>query len=254
MNCHLYLTLIPEALIASMLSPEEFAIYYAVGESGKPNGQVLFIEIDSAFRNDFFQIERAITRCVPTSDGLPKNSVYISIYRVIENIPISAMGDLYYVTRDGRALRSSKVPSTINQDGLHFYSELAPVRPAVVSPLGPQGFLDLLMGHTDGFQGLPAIAFAELDLGELAQDPLNGAIKALPYENIEHLRRCLEEVKTKTILSKMFDLSGSGILSMRVVKNGVFVGNQKEGLFLYPMPSQKELKEKHYDWWRSANT
>ena len=140
MNYHLYLTLIPEALMASMLSPEEFAAYYATGESGKSNGQVLFIEINPAFRSDFFQIDKGITRCVPTADGLPKNSVYISIYRVLENIPISAMGDLYYVARDGRSLRTAKAASSKNEPGLHFYSELTPVRPAVVSPLGPKDF------------------------------------------------------------------------------------------------------------------
>jgi len=254
MNYHLYLTLIPEALIASMLNPEEFASYYAIGESGKSNGQVLFIEIDPAFRNDFFQIDKGLVRCVPTSDGLPKSSVYISIYRVLENIPISAMGDLYYVTRDGRTLRTAKTLAANNESGLHFYSELAPVRPAVVSPLGPLDFKSLLMGHSDSFQGLPAIAFVELRLGELATDPEKGAIADLPYENLEHLRRCLMEVKTKTVSSKMFDLSGSGILSFRVVKNGVFIGNKEEGLYLYPMPSPEELREKHRDWWRSANT
>lgn len=254
MNYHLYLTLIPEALIASMLNPEEFASYYAVGESSKSNGQVLFIEIDPAFRNNFFSIDSAIARCVPTLAGLPKNSVYISIYRVLEHVPISAMGDLYYVTRDGRALRSVKSPAANNESGLHFYSELAPVRPAVVSPLGPVDFKRLLMGRSDSFPGIPAIAFVELELGELATNPEEGAINDLPYENIEHLRRCLKEVKTKTVSSKLFDLSGSGILSFRVVKNGVFVGNRNEGLFLYPMPSSDELRENHYLWWRSANT
>lgn len=254
MNYHLYLTLIPEALIASMLDPEEFAAYYAVGERGKSNGQVIFIEIDPSFRNEFFQIDKGVARCVPTPEGLPKNSVYISIYRVLENIPIAVMGDLYYVTRDGRALRTSRIPSAENEGGLHFYSELAPVRPAVVSPLGPINFKDLLMGFCDGFKGLPAIAFIELKLGELATDPENGKINDLPYENIDHLRRCLVEVKTKTVLSKMFDLSGSGIMSFRVVKNGVFIGNINEGLFLYPLPSEEKLREEHHMWWRSANT
>ncbi|MHB1453259.1 MAG: hypothetical protein ACYCYM_04805 [Saccharofermentanales bacterium] len=254
MSYHLYLTLIPEALIASMLNPEEFATYYAIGERGKSHGQVLFIEIDPSFRNDFFQIEKGIARCIPNAQGQPKKSVYISIYRVLEHIPISAMGSLYYVTRDGRALQTEKVPSTNNEGGLHFYSELAPVRPAVVSPFGPLDFKDLLMGRREGFQGLPAIAFVELQLGELAADPGNGVVQDLPYENIEHLRRCLLEVKTKTVSSKMFDLSGSGILSFRVVRNGVFVGNQDEGLYLYPMPSSEELREKHHAWWRSANT
>ena len=254
MNYHLYLSLIPEALIASMLNPEEFASYYAVGEHDKPNGQAIFIEIDPAFRNKFFQIDKGIARCVPTADGLPKQSVYISIYRVLEHIPISAMGDLYFVTRDGRALKTSKTPAMNNESGLHFYYELAPVRPAVVSPLGPLDFNDLLMGRRDGFQGLPAIAFVELRLGELAVDPEGGVVHDLPYENMKHLRMCLKEVKTKTVSSKIFDLSGSGVFSYRVVKNGVFIGNLHEGLSLYAMPSPEELQAKHRMWWRSANT
>lgn len=254
MNYHLYLTLIPEALIASMLNPEEFATYYAIGERGKSSEQVLFIEIDPEFRNDYFQIESGIARCVPHEDGSPKHSVYISIYRVLEHIPISAMGSLYYVTRDGRALQVSKIPASNNEPGLHFYYELAPVRPAVVSPLGPLGFKNLMMGCEQNFKGLPAIAFVELRLGELAANPDSDVINDLPYENIEHLRKCLREVKKKTVSSKMFDLSGSGILSFRVVKNGVFVANKEEGMFLYPMPSPEELREKHYSWWRSINT
>lgn len=111
----------------------------------------------------------------------------------------------------------------MNDKGLHFYHELAPVRTAVVSPLGPMAFTDLLMGRRDGFQGLPAIAFAELELEGLASDPINGSASSLPYENLPHLRRCLDEVSVKHISSKLFDLSGTGILSFRVVKNGVFV-------------------------------
>ena len=254
MSYHLYLSLIPEALIASMLDPEEFASYYAVGEHDKRNGQVIFIEIDPSFRHEFFQIDKGVARCIPTADGLPKTSVYIAIYRVLEHIPLTAMGSLYYVTRDGRALKTTKVPARNNEYGLHFYSELAPVRPAVVSPLGPLDFKDLMMGSRDGFQGLPAIAFVELNLGELAADPGNGAAHELPYENMLHLRRCLLEVKTKTVLSKIFDLNGSGFFSYRVVKHGIFIGNQREGLALYAMPSVEELQTKHRAWWRSANT
>jgi hypothetical protein len=254
MNIHFYLTLIPEALIVSMLDPDEFAAYYAIGERGKSKGQVLFIEIDSSFRHDFFRIDEAVARCVPDKDGTPKSSVYVAIYRVLEHIPISAMQKLYYVTRDGRALGVSKEPTSLNDSGLHFYHELAPVRTAVVSPLGPKDFTELLMGRRDSFQGLPAIIFTELELEGLAADPIDGEGSSLPYENLPHLRRCLDEVLTKPISSKLFDLSGSGVLSFRVVKNGVFAGNSKEGLYLFPMPSQEELREKNRAWWRSANT
>ena len=42
MTIHFYLSLIPEALIASMLSPEEFGNYYAVGSKKKSRGQAMF--------------------------------------------------------------------------------------------------------------------------------------------------------------------------------------------------------------------
>lgn len=254
LNYHLYLTLIPETLVISMLNPKEFAAYYAIGERGKSSGQVLFIEIDPSFRHPFFKIDEGIARCIPESDGRPKSSVYIAIYRVLEHIPIAAMGNLYYVARDGRALSVSKTPASNNENGLHLYLELAPTRPAVVSSLGPLDFKNLMMGQHGSFQGIPSIAFAELNLGDLAVDPEDGATDDLPYENIPHLRNCLNEVKTKPIASKMFDLSGYRVLSFRVIKNGVYVGNADEGLCVYSIPPPDALRKHHYDWWRSINT
>ena len=57
MSKHLYLSLIPEALIASMLSPAEFGSYYAVGTTRKQRGQAMFIEIDLNFRHEHFHID-----------------------------------------------------------------------------------------------------------------------------------------------------------------------------------------------------
>lgn len=174
--------------------------------------------------------------------------------RVLEHIPLTAMGPLYFVARDGRSLGVSKIPTQLNESGLHLYFELAPTRPAVVSSLGPLDYLHLMMGRRDGFQGIPAIAFAELNLGRLSDDPEKGSGDDLPYENLPHLRSCLQDVKTKQIASKMFNLSGGQILSFRMVRHGVFVGNATEGLCLYPLPTMPELRRDHYDWWRSINT
>src|SRR5450756_985466 len=253
MHYYLYLSLFPEALIVSMLDPEKFASYYSVGQEGKATGQAVFIEIDPAFRSTFLPVEEGIARCIPNRDGSLKRSVYISIYRVLEHVPLSFMGDLYYVTRDGRALKVGKQPAMINDDSLHFYHELAPVRPAVVSTLGPLDFKELLMGTRGGFQGMPAAAFVELRLDELATNPENGDIHDLPYENIDHLRTCLSEVKNKDIASKIFDRSNPGVFPYRVVKNGIFICNTAEGMVLYPMPSDAELRDKYHSWWRSAN-
>jgi hypothetical protein len=38
----------------------------------------------------------------------------------------------------------------------------------------------------------------------------------------------------------------------RTIKSGIFVGNQ-DRLMYFPMPSQEDLRAKHYRWWRSAN-
>ena len=44
MSIHLYFSLIPEALIASMLTPEQFGQYYATGHKFKSKGQALFFD------------------------------------------------------------------------------------------------------------------------------------------------------------------------------------------------------------------
>jgi len=43
MTTHFYLSLLPEALIVSMLDPEEFGTYYAVGSAKKSRGQAMFL-------------------------------------------------------------------------------------------------------------------------------------------------------------------------------------------------------------------
>ena len=64
MTVHLYLSLVPEALIASMLTPEEFGAYYAVGTKKKSSGQAVFFEVDPEFRNKYFRINEGVSRCV----------------------------------------------------------------------------------------------------------------------------------------------------------------------------------------------
>ena len=251
MAIHLYLSLIPEALIASMLTPEEFGVYYAVGSEKKSRGQAIFFEVDSNFRSDFFDIQAAVERCVPHEDGSIKRSVYVSVYRVLENIPTKALLKMYITTNDGRTLALE--PGTIPQEseGLHLYREIAPVSPLVVSSLGPNDFYNLIVKDPISLVKVPAVCFTELRLGALAEDPVNGDRGDLPYQNIEHLRGCLADLKTKFVNTKMVDRTPANGIPYRTVKNGFFIGNQNNILY-YPLPSEKELVEKHYQWWRSA--
>ncbi len=253
MDIHLYLSVIPEALIASMLAPGEFGVYYALGTAKKSRGQAVFFEIDPAFRHDYFRIEEGVRRCVPHEDGSPKASIYISVYRVLEQTPLDVIQRLYLVTKDGRVLgleSSAEFPE--DTEGLHLYQEIAPVHPLVVSTLGPREFYDLIVKNPTSLLSLPAICFVELRLDELAEDPERGAVRDLPYSNIGHLRQCLIDLRTKIIHTKMVNRIQPASFPYRTIKSGVFVGNE-ERLLYFPLPSQEELRARHYRWWRSAN-
>jgi hypothetical protein len=253
MTVHLYLSLIPEALIASMLPPEEFGTYYAVGATKKQHGEAMFVELDPGFRNDFFRIDEGVESCVPHPDGSPKKSVYIATYRVLEHVPLSAMQQLYLVTAYGQTLGlmpSDQFPT--GEEGLHLYQELTPVTPLVVSRCGPQDFYQFLIKDPDSMVHLPAVAFVELQLGELADDPEYGALRDLPYDGIHHLRECLVELHNKRVHTKMVNRLQSPQFPYRTIKNGIFIGNQ-EGLLYFPLPPRQELRSNYYRWWRSAN-
>jgi hypothetical protein len=250
---HLYLSMIPEALIASQLTPEQFGVYYAVGSLKKARGQAIFLEIDPEYRHDELPIEEGLARCMPHEDGTPKRSVYISVYRVLEQVSLDAVLKLYLVTQDGRVLAVDAAEACPEDtDGLHLYQEIAPVHPLVVSSLGPRAFFDLIVKTPASLLTLPAVFFAELQLGELAENPEFGSVGNLPYSNMDHLRQCLVDLRTKLVNTKMVDRVSPASVAYRTLKTGFFLGNQDQ-LMCFPMPSQEELRNKHYRWWRSAN-
>lgn len=253
MDKHLYLSLMPEALIMSQLSPEEFGAYYAVGPELKTQGQAVFFEIDPSFRDPFFQIDLSLSLCIPHRNGKPKRSVYCAVYRVVEHIPVSALRKLYLVTKDGRTLgidRAAAVPE--DSGGLHLYHEIAPLHPLVVSTLGPHAFHSFFMGDTKKNIDVPALCWVECKLGELATNPEFGDVRDLPYENIDHLRSCLIQLKTKNVVTKIVDRLNPSSFAYRTIQTGIFYGAGKD-LAMFPLPSVDELKKNHYQWWRSAN-
>jgi len=253
MGTHLYLSMVPEALVASMLTPEEFGVYYAVGTEKKSRGQAIFFEIDPEFRHEDLPIEEGFKRCTPHEDGSPKRSVYITVYRALERIPLDAIRKLYLVTQDGRVLGVDPEPNIpADSAGLHLYQEIAPVHPLIVSTLGAVKFYDLIVKNPASLLTLPTVCFAELQLGELADNPEYGSVGDLPYTNIDHLRQCLVDLRTKTVHTKMVNRLSPAAFAYRTLKSGIFVGDA-EKLIFFPLPSQEELRAQHYRWWRSAN-
>lgn len=248
---YLYLSLIPQALVASMLPPEDFGSYYAVGRKLHVQGEAMFFELDPAFRSNDFPFNIIEEKCVPGPNGEPKESVYLGIYRVLSRIPVAALGDLFVVTGNGQTLRLQRKEYTADDSGkLHLYQEFCPITPMVASQLEPLEFCRFI---TDTSQPIhvPRIVFSELMLHELALDPANGRSDDLPYRELDHLRDCLQELKstgkqTKLVLKQI----NEGVL-YRMVEGGFYVGDQQEFAF-YAYPSPEELETVHRFWWRSA--
>ena len=261
MTVHLYFSLIPEALIASNLPPEQFGQYYATGSGFKSKGQCLFFEVDPTFRHPYFEIDTAFSRCVPAPDGTPKHSVYVSTYRVLEHLPLNALGKLYLTTAYGHTLgleRGSALPA--REKGLHLYQDLSPVNSLVVSNLDPHSFYESVTTKPTKFVRFPALVLVELRLDELATDPENGAAHDLPYDYLHHLREALMTLKPRqddsdeptTKDSKMVQRVHPLDFPYRMIKNGFFVGNGTDFAY-YPMLSYRDLRDNHNKWWRSAN-
>ncbi len=253
MTIHLYLSFAPEALIASMLPPDAFGDYFAVGSHKKKRGQAIFAELDPAFRHPFFRIDEGLARCVPHEDGAPKKSVFISPYRVLEHVPLNVLKKLYLVTAYGEVLGLERsVAVADDPDRLHLYQEIAPIHPLVVSTLNAVDFHHFITHDPQSLIHLPALCFAELRLGALASDPEYGNVEDLPYPFVPHLRECLLEVQHKEYHTKMVNRIQPVNFPYRVIKNGIFIGNQAD-LAYFPMPSREELRDQYYRWWRSAN-
>jgi hypothetical protein len=252
MTVHLYLSLIPEALIASMLSPEEFGVYYTVGYTKKQRGQAMFVELDPDFRHDAFRIEEGIARCVPHEDGRAKKSVYISTYRVLEHVSLTNVNTLYLVTKFGETLALKRSQDYIRDDSQYYmYQEIAPVSPLVVSTLNPPDFYKFILDESNLIH-LPAVCFVDLRLGELSTNPEHPSVGDLPYNYIHHLRECLVALRDKTVHTKMVDRTHRVEYPYRMINTGIYLGN-KEELAFFPLPSIDDLRQRHYQWWRSAN-
>ena len=107
------------------------------------------------------------------------------MYRVLEHVPRESLGKMYLVTADGKVLGldAGAAPEEKGAN-LHLYQELCPLRPRVVSNLGPRAF-----GRKITDRGQPVsvdrIIFCELKLDGLGEDPEKAKADDLPYANFK---------------------------------------------------------------------
>ncbi|MGB0408544.1 MAG: hypothetical protein ACPG3X_00230 [Opitutales bacterium] len=252
MSQHLYLSFTPEALIYSMLEPEQFGKYLAIGDKKESSSHAIFIEIDPNINIEGLQMETARGRCTEHKDGTPRRSAYVSIYRVLERVPLAALGDLHLATRDGLVLTLKKSPYTKRTDQPRFlYQEICPVSPRVVSTLEPEAFCQYVT-HESNPLYMPKIVFADMKLGELAADPANGKASNLPYPSINHMRSCLGSLDSGA--GKKTKIERRGMrpeIVYYMVDKGFYVGDQ-DAFIYYPMPDEDALLGEHNRWWNSA--
>lgn len=252
MSLYYYLSLVPEALIVSMLPPEDFGRYYALGAHHRNRGQAMFFEVDAEKAGSALPREDAERRCVPHSDGRPKNSTYLQVYRALEKIPTGSLKRLHLTTHDGKtlSLEPGDTPEPEEREW-HLYQEICPVHPRVASRLDPQAFGQALTKEGQP-TSVPRLVYADMKLENLALDPEALDVGNLPYTNLQHLRDCLLELKNIPSKSnKTVNRSFTEEVLFRTVRQGFFVADQSDFRF-FPMPDVDVLETDHYPWWRSA--
>lgn len=252
MDIHLYLMCFRhEALVASHLPPDQFGTYMAVGTHRNTFGKMMFFEIQRNFESAELGIDKLDLICAPHADGRPHRSKYLSVYRAMELVPLSAFGKLYLTTRDGRVLGLEGSDYRSDPDNLlgpYMYCELCPTTPRVVSNLPPSAFIHRIT-DPNALVKVPKIFLADTlitrdDDGHLASN--------LPYRDPKHIKDCLDVISSKVdTLGKTVDRDPPLVGFYRTIASGFYVGNQA-GIKHYRYPSPEELDSDHATWWRSA--
>jgi hypothetical protein len=250
MTVHLYLSLIPEALVASHLPPEEYGAYLALGSKKRSQGQAIFFKLSDAYSNE---ILASMPQAAELRDGRMRRSAYLSIHRVLENTPFEAIESLHLTTKDGNVLTLLPAPyEPVPGPRFHLYQEFCPITPRVVSTLEPREFGQAITDESQTIS-LPALAYAGLSLERLGDDPEAGGVDNLPYGSIEHLRDCLRELRAKPgKQTKLVVRHLEQDVLFRTIHRGFYAANSKGGFLFFPMPSREQLETIHYPWWRSA--
>jgi hypothetical protein len=250
MNTFLYLSLIPEALVASHLPPEEYGAYLALGSKKRSHGQGIFFKLTDDYARERLD---AYPGAAELRNGRLRRSAYLGIHRVLEQTPLDALESLHLITNDGHVLTlHPKDYEPAPGPRYHLYQEFCPITPRVVSELEPREFAAEIT-DTSRPVSLPALVFAELQLDRLGDDPEANGVDNLPYGGLEHLRDCLRELRAKPgKSSKLVVRHLEQDVLFRTIHRGFCAACTGGGFKWFPMPSRQELETTHYTWWRSA--
>jgi hypothetical protein len=244
------------ALIGSQLTAAQLARHYTVGPTRHYRGKVIFAELDVAFRNPYFPIDAALKELVPHEDGRPKATKFISCYRVLEHVELSALKNLYLGSEEGTALELA--PGPVPEEpvsGENIYVEITPLRMLVLSKLDFRPFGRFITEPSNPI-GAPAFLYTQLDFSTqefLAEYERNPFMQP-PISNLHPaiLRDAVHELRTAGYKSnKGLSLRSSlDSISYKLIRKGFMFASQRESRF-YPMPTSSQIEKTNLRFWRT---
>lgn len=255
---HLYMICYPNtALVLSHLTPEKFSFQYSFGSASYYAGRIIFAEIDINYRNPYFKIDEALKKLKPHSDGRPKSTTYISSYRVLEHIEVSAVQRLHLVNADGTSytLEPGTYEKKPAEQDLRIYAEITPVKMVTLSKYDLREF-GRWFTSPDNILVLPRILYSQVNLNideflmEFEQNPfmvapIEGVHPSKLRDGINELRRRKDKFIKGITLDTAFTKE-----SYRKIRHG-FMLIDAENEKYFPMPSLDEIEKNNLKFWRN---
>ncbi|MEO6095602.1 MAG: hypothetical protein ABIW76_07950 [Fibrobacteria bacterium] len=253
----LYQILYPnQALVASQLAPEAFARHYLIGSIRHYSGKLVFADIDTGFRDPYFDIEGGLAKLIPHEDGQPKHTKFICSYRVMEHMDFDSIKSLYISTSEAHVLELKPAEyDKVHQQGfLRTFAEIAPLSMLVISPYDMPEFGKFITqpGQT---KGCPKLFYSQIDLNVdefIANFEKNPFMQApFPFLHPSKLRDAILQMKI------IPEKQSKGLalfcpldqISFKMIRHG-FMFASKDKYKFFPMPSLHEIETSHFRFWQ----
>ncbi len=245
------------SLIGSQLNPQAFARHYLAGSVRHYTGKIIFAEIDANFRNAYFPIDEYLDQIVPHEDGRPKATKFISVYRVLEHLDLSAIKNLYLTSAEGAVLEleAGEDVHTRDSDILRIFAQINPTKMLVLTRMN---FLEFGEDATSGLhaKSVPSLLYTQLafDAEQFLEDFEMNPMLALPITKLHpsKLRDAILELTTsRSKGSKGLMLNSSfDEIPYRMIRHGFMFARPGESKF-FPMPDWREVEKTNYRFWRA---
>lgn len=254
---HMYMICYPSAaLVLSQLGPEEFGFRYNYGSASYYAGKLIFAQLDINFRHPYFKIDEAMKEMKPHPDGSPKATKYVSSYRILEHIDLSAIQVLYLANSDGTSypLYPGDYTTLPSQKDLRIYAEITPVNMLTLAKFSMRDF-GRWFTSPENIIHVPRILYTQvsLDIDTFLSDFERNPLMPSPLEDVHPSKlrdaildlRGREEKYVKAItLNTSFHKE-----SYRKIRHG-FMFADAHGQKFFPMPELNQVEQENLRFYR----